>query len=339
MAKKEYNRYEKCVFAGEKSLRFVRTFSYNPSVAPEKIEKRGQIDSFSRHAALRLRRALSELHVSAARSFGITLTLPWLSEDFKLDISTCLRGAAGCAFKFDYDTMFEEYKSCFNRFGVAFRRMFPHSAAIFRHELQKRKVPHCHLVVYFSNIDLPFVSDSNSERVRLWIRDRMYQLWQSALMFDFKGGDVEGFYRYGICVQRLDDLPAMFRYIGDHTSKKKQAQLGYQGKQWGFLNRHLFVSREFSRFDFASSRELVLFQRSVTKLCRFKVTKRNSRVNEKGERLDLDCSFGSKLSDRRKMSSVHFVDFATARKIFDWICMQRSASDWIAANYFGSLFT
>lgn len=336
---KKYNRFEKCVFAGEKSLRFVRTSSYNPSVNPDKIERRGAIYSFSRHAALRLRRSLSELHVAAARAFGVTLTLPWLADDFRLDVPGCLRGSFGAAFSFDYASMFEEYKAAFNRFGVAFRRMFPHSAAIFRHELQKRRVPHCHLVIYFSNLDLPFVSDSHVERVRLWIRERMYQLWQQALLFDFKGGDVEGFYRHGICVQALDDLPAMFRYIGDHTSKKKQAQLGYKGKQWGFLNRHLFVTRMFSRFDFASSEELVLFSRTVTKLCRFKVTKRSSRVDEKGARLDLDCSFGSKLSPRRKMSSVHFVDFSSAKKIFDWIIMLRSPSDWIYVNYFGSLFS
>lgn len=325
MKKREFNRYEKSVFFGERSIRFVRTATYNPVSAHQKIEKRGSIRTFSRHSALRLRRALSELHLTRSKSFGICLTVPWQLSAYKLPKKSLF---SSCV---DFDLIYSDYKAAFNRFGVAFRRMFPNSAAIFRHELQTRRMPHCHLVVYFSDLDLPYrVNDVKLDDVCLWLRDRMYELWQSAIKFKFRGGSVEGFYRHGIVVTPLDDLPAIFRYIGDHTSKHKQAQLGYRGKQWGFINRSLLVCRHFTRFDFANSRELVLFQRCVTKLCRFKVNSRrvfgcDPRYDAtKDGRINLDYKpFGYKLSTRRRLVSIQFVNFDSARKIFDWIVSQR----------------
>ena len=326
MQSREFTRFEKSVFAGEKSIRFIRSSTYNPANYPEKIERRGEIRGFSRHSALRLREALSELHVTHSQAFGVCLTVPWQMSAFRRPSGPLFNSSV------DLDTLYGEYKSAFNRFGVAFRRMFPNSAAIFRHELQTRKMPHCHVVVYFSDVDLPYrAQDVKPEDVRLWIRDKMYQLWQSAIKFKFLGGSVEGFYKRGIVVTPLDDLPAIFRYIGDHTSKHKQSQLGYKGKQWGFLNRSLLVCRHFTRFDFASSRELVLFQRCVTKLCRFKIESRrvwgcDPRYDPvKQGRINLDYKpFGYKLSSRRRLVSIQFVDFTTARRIFDWIIRQRS---------------
>lgn len=326
MQKREFTRFEKTVLAGERSIRFRRASSYNPANFPEKIEKRGNITGFSRHSALRLREALSKLRVTHSKAYGVTLTVPWQISAYRTAQSRLF------GWSFDEPLMYEDYKAAFHRFGVAFRRMFPNSAAIFRHELQTRKMPHCHLVVYFSDVDLPYRhQDVNLDDVRLWIRDKMYQLWQSAIQFKFRGGSVEGFYKKGIVVTPLDDLPAIFRYIGDHTSKHKQSQLGYKGKQWGFLNRSLLVCRHFTRFDFASSRELVLFQRCVTKLCRFKIESRrvwgcDPRFDpDKQGRIKLDYKpFGSKLSSRRRLVSIQFVDFATTRRIFDWIIRQRN---------------
>lgn len=326
MIKKEFNRFVKSVLAGEKSVKFRRAPTYNPAAHPEKIEKRGEISSFSRHSAFRLRQALADLHVSHSRAVGVTLTVPWQLSSYRV--------VSGSLFHrpIDIDRLYADYKAAFNRFGVAFRRMFPNSAAIFRHELQRRDVPHCHLVIYFADIDLPYrAQDVRSSDRLLWIREKMYQLWQSAIKFEFRGGSVEGFYRRGIVCTYLDDLPAIFRYIGDHTSKHKQSQLGYRGKQWGFLNRSLLVCRHFTRFDFADSHELVLFQRCVTKLCRFVVKSRcvwssDPRYDsKKGGRVDLDYKpFGYKLSNRRRLVSIQFVDFNTTRRIFDWIIQQRN---------------
>ena len=329
MIKKEFNRYENRVYAGERSVRFLRTPTYNPARHRDKLEKRGEIDGFSRHSALRLRRALSELHLTHARAVGVTLTVPWQLSAFR----TAQCSAFG--WEFDEGLMYDEYKAAFNRFGVSFRRMFPNSAAIFRHELQRRKMPHAHLVVYFSDLDLPYrAQDVRSSDVLLWIREKMYGLWQAAIKFEFRGGSVEGFYRRGVVCTYLEDLPAIFRYIGDHTSKHKQSQLGYKGKQWGFINRSLLVCRHFTRFDFADSHELVLFQRCVTKLCRFVVKFRNvwgcdKRWDpEKGGRIDLDYKpFGYKLSNRRRLVSIQFVDFNTTRRIFDWIIQQRNQKE------------
>lgn len=325
---REFDRYEKSVLCGEKSIRFRRAASYLPS--RDKIERRGEITGFSRHSALRLRESLATLRIPHSRAFGVTLTVPWQMSAFLVP------DAVDDLFHrhLDLDRLYGEYKAAFNRFGVAFRRMFPNSAAIFRHELQTRKMPHVHLVVYFSQIDLPFrVTDVREDDVRLWIRTKMYELWQRAIKFKFYGGSVEGFYRSGICVQSLADLPAIFRYIADHASKHKQSQLGYKGKQWGFLNRSLLVCGSFTRMDFKDSRELVLFQRTVTKLCRFKVTGRSARSanplrDPKTGRISYEGvkPFGYKLSSRRRLVSIQFVNFNTARRIFDWIVSMRSGS-------------
>lgn len=322
---KQYNRFEKSVILGEKSVCFRRAPSYNPALHPEKIEIRGAITGFSRHSALRLRQALSDLHISDARTVGITLTVPWQLDSFRVCGSSLFRS------RVSFDLVFAEYKAAFNRFSVGFRRMFPHSACVFRHELQQRKMPHCHMVSYFSPLDLPYrVTDYRDSDLLLWLRQRIYQLWQNAIQFKFRGGSVEGFYRSGVVLQVLDDLPAIFRYIGDHTSKHKQAQLGYQGKQWGFISRRLLVSRHLVRADFVNSSELVRFSREVIKLTRFRIS---SRVNWKGERVDLtDKPFGSKLSGCRRLVSVNFVDFNTSRKLYDWIVSQRSAYDWLYYN-------
>lgn len=304
---REFKRFERMVLIGERSVRFLREPSYNPPKA--KIEKRGDITSFSRHSALRLRDALSQLHVDGASVYGVCLTVPWQLSDFKDHSGLFQNGVS-------WPELFDKYKASFNRFGVSFRRTFPNSACIFRHELQTRKMPHCHLVCYFSSVDLPAASDVLTSNLPSWIRQRIVDLWGSALLYDFGSGSVSGFFRSGCHVQKLDDLPSMFRYIGDHTSKHKQAQLGYQGKQWGYLNRKLLVSRSFTRFDFESSRDLVLFQRNVTKLCRFVIHKRKGHL---GDVVSIDNPFGSKLSSRRRLVSIQFLDQNTSYKIFDWL--------------------
>ena len=103
--------------------------------------KRGKIEGFSLGASRRLREALATLTMPFAKVYGVTLTVPWHADDF--------------------EPLMDEWRTVFNRFGVAFRRQFPHSAAIFRNEVQRRGAPHIHAVCYFASEDV------NAARVAL----------------------------------------------------------------------------------------------------------------------------------------------------------------------------
>ena len=99
----------------------------NKKLAAFAQTKRGEIDGFSKDAIKRLRLALATEHIPQAAMVGVTLTVPWR------------KSFAG---------YLDFYRESFNRFTVAFRRHLPLSGAIFRHELQTRKMPHCHMVCF-----------------------------------------------------------------------------------------------------------------------------------------------------------------------------------------------
>lgn len=247
--------------------------------------KRSGITSFSSHSRLRLREALAKSDIPGCEKYGLTLTLPW--RDLPLD---CCK----------------QYKRLFNLFGVSFRRAFPSSAAIFRHELQQRKAPHCHMVFYLGVTD----------RCRCFdlLRDKISGLWLAALdVVGYYGGSRSGAMAHSCKLEPLDDLPALFRYVADHTSKNKQAQLGYQGKQWGYLNRHLLVCSAMPLFRFPSDDVKVSFVRHVTRLGRFQV-----KIPISAKR-DYFKSYRFKKVPRRKITSIQFVHLSTSLRLAEWL--------------------
>ena len=230
----------------------LRDSSFTPAV-------RGNITYFSRHSALRLRRALVELSPPSDGyiQLGITLTVPW--------------NVAG----FSDDRLAADYKIAFNRFSTAFRRRFPHSLAIFRHELQKRRAPHSHIVLWLSRIDFDFVHRGRTATSSIF-RSIVLGFWSKAVFgsnssecFVYPVKSLSGFHRKGIKVDCLKDSLSMFRYIADHASKHKKSQLGYQGKQWGFINRKLFVPAKSFNVEFRSQSQYIIFFRHVSKLSRY----------------------------------------------------------------------
>ena len=119
-----------------------------------------------------------------------------------------------------------------------------------------------------------------------------------------RGGSLEAFVKHGVSVDYIRSHGAMLRYICDHATKAKQAQLGYQGKQWGYLNRKNFVELPPIKFEGLQGRALVLFNRQLQRLCRF-------RVKCDG------VPFGCKLSHRVRRGT-YYVNLATARRIATW---------------------
>ena len=237
--------------------------------------KRGKITGFSSASRLRLRRVLltSKLCGDSAGLFGITLTLPWRD--------------------YDVNSVNEEYKKVWNRFQTYYKRKFIYSPLVYRHELQVRGVPHCHAVLYLSARDNVPVDDLSAIFVALW---------GAAFLWDFRGGSAAGFARRGVVVERLENNIAMYRYISDHTSKRKISQLGYKGKQWGILGGKNLDEIKPIEVEFDDEKQKIRFYRELSKICRFAVK--------------CDCVFGNKRSRRiNTFSSARSVQFVAGGEI------------------------
>ncbi len=251
-----------------------------PSCVQEGI-LRGSIRGFSRHSRLRLREFLATqtLDGELFGVFGVCLTVPW--RDLSL-------GSAHCA-----------YKAAWNRLKASFAFRFPNSGAVFRHELQTRKMPHCHMVLYLSSDDLTACAD-----VRQYLTEVFGMMWLKAMAYQLYGGDACGFSSHGVKVDLLLDNVAMFRYVSDHASKHKREQLGYIGKQWGVFNRSAFRAVDNVRLDFPDLISRNVFFRQVAKCVRFRVKSPSS-------------PFGTKLSRKNYTLGVSFISSDTACRLYD----------------------
>lgn len=278
---KTFNRLERNVTMSNRAVRFHR-LSVNGS-DPDHRAKRGIIKGFSAHSALRLRDTLHRLTINDSFCFGVTLTCPWSSRDFKGD--------------------FYLYKTCFNRFCVNFRRWFRCSGFVFRHEMQFRKVPHSHLMLYVSVCDLPnfdIITDSDLRLkvITRYVQNQISRLWLRALEDTIKEGRLFDFVRYGVLVKSVDDKLSLMRYLSDHTSKHKIEQFGYMGQQWGVCARSNFVDNSMTNIHFANTHYLLMFCRAVRRLSCYRDKKASS-------------PFGSRLLRRRSVRSVSFIDKST----------------------------
>lgn len=240
---------------------------------------RGAIHGFSAHSALRLRRLLlgSRL-VSSCQMYGVTLTLPWRS----ISLGSALSA----------------YRAAFNRFSMSFKYKFKNSAMVFRHELQTRQMPHCHIVLYAS------VDDFNSYDNVHYITSEFGRLWLLAIKNQMYGGSLVGFARYSVRVDKsIGDSMAAYRYLCDHTSKHKLSQLGYQGKQWGVVNRKLLVDDDFEELSFPSLTLRNAYFRHIAKYLRPIIK-------------DDRCPFGYRRGKSCYVRSVQFLSGAVARRLY-----------------------
>lgn len=282
---------------------------------------RGSIRGFSRHSALRLRDALLSRSLpveSRSVALGLTLTLPW---HIAPDMSSS-----------DIES---DYRIAFNRFCVAFRRRFPSSAAIFRHELQQRRAPHCHIVFFLSLFDFDLKSRGRSANIAI-LRDIIFSFWARALLgsdSSFAGKspfslrydlNISGFQKRGVNLCALNSTVAQYRYIADHASKHKKSQLGYKGKQWGFINKSLLVPVSPVEVDLRTPNDRICFVRHIGRVIRFRVpdffSKKKHRISKSSKPLLLPSDrLKTKLSKPLAGRSVVFVSSSTSRALLDWI--------------------
>lgn len=270
----------------DKAVKYTRLSTYYPP--KEKIARRGTIKTFSAHSRLRLREKIAQVKLNDCQSlYGLTLTLPWQVSQLQ---------------QVDY---LEEYKKLFNRFCVSLRRSFPSSAAIFRHELQKRKIPHCHIIFYLSKLD-----GYSSEEFQSQIK----YLWFNSLQGNLYGGSLRSFTKYGVKIDSLEDNNlSLFRYISDHTSKSKQAQLGYQGKQWGIINNKAFTITQPFIHKFRTDYERIYFSRTVRNVCRFSVSIEKSK--KQNLKKSLFKSFKTKKVRTNSNCSLRFINSKTIHQL------------------------
>lgn len=222
--------------------------------------KRGRIQGFSAQSSQRLRNTLLGMWIPDSKVVGVTLTLPWKAE---------------------FDGLDNEFRRSVNRFAMAFKRAYPHSAAIYRVELQTRGFPHLHMICFFSKEDR-FLSD---EMMILW--------WKHGFM-NLRDGSLDGYVRKGVKIDELNiNARRLLMYLCDHTSKRKQAQLGWKGRQWGIINRRNLRWRPYEFLPpFSSARSEAYFWRLIHMLSRYRVKS--------------DCPFGFRYTHPRRMYGVHF---------------------------------
>lgn len=174
--------------------------------------KRGKITSFSLKSSARLRNVFLTHDIPGSTKVGWTLTLPW----------------ADALFDGEDAQGWEIFRALLHKVQIYYKRYAPNSGYVFRIELQQRGVPHLHAIEYCAR-------GSEAQLGKVW-------LIQVVQHKSTPQDRVQAFIKYGIKRDGLKakDNTGYYRYLTDHASKHKQAQLGYKGRQWGVINEAAF---------------------------------------------------------------------------------------------------
>lgn len=168
---------------------------------------RGEIKRFSTKAAARLRHWLLTQHVEGSQLWDVTLTIPGEMSPEEWDLSR--------------RRLFKRWE----RAGFA---------ALWRIELQKRKQPHLHVVLWTPPVLL-------GEKFLLIVH-----AWLECL--PKKNREHRGASNHAIHYKGpysdIEQSPKWLAYVAAHASKRKKEQLGWKGKQWGVINRASFSERQ-----------------------------------------------------------------------------------------------
>lgn len=169
---------------------------------------RGDITTFSRASSRRLREslALAKLKGAEATIWGLTLTIP----------GRILAPS--------------EVRRLWKDFTMMVRKYHGDTPLLWRIELQKRKQAHWHCVVWAEKGRGAVVPVMLGELWKSTARRHVGALREATDM---------GFDKFGAKLRCLDGSTAtgVIGYLADHTSKHKREQLGWQGRQWGIINR------------------------------------------------------------------------------------------------------
>jgi hypothetical protein len=204
--------------------------------------KRGKIEGFSAHSASRLREFLTTQHVPGREPWAVTLTMRRLVDP-------------------------ETWRRLWKRFRHRANRL--DTAAVYRVELQRRRAPHIHVVAWFTTW-----KHEQDRQLRLELSDRQLrqsELWRSGWLDCITVPQRDGRivydraeYRYASAIRKVQDNGwAVYQAL--HSGKGKKEQLGWIGKQWGVIGRHLFVRRKPVELQL-SLRQYWTFRRIIRRL-------------------------------------------------------------------------
>lgn len=205
---------------------------------------RGEIKTMSSAASRRLRDHLLLCHVPHYAVWDVTLTIPG-------------------------EVTVEEWDKAKRALFMRWNRA--NWAAVWRVELQRRFQPHLHLVLF---------TDYNwSEKF-----DLIVKAWLDVL--PEKNRAHPGASSHAVHWQGpyndVTQSPEWYAYLAAHASKKKESQLGWQGKQWGIVRRDLFVEREPLIVKEIDERQEKMIKRTLARWRVAKVKNKRKKLAKKG---------------------------------------------------------
>ena len=130
----------------------------------------------------------------------------------------------------------DEWRRIFHQFSK--RVASSGCSMVWRVELQQRGQPHIHATIYGPTVDL--------------LKDVAFEVWPDCVRllgpyeYVFKNGGcvacdsrmwTPGAHEHAAQIKFDDGSAGWWRYLCNHTSKLKQAQMGWQGRQWGVVGR------------------------------------------------------------------------------------------------------
>lgn len=203
--------------------------SLQPKVLGSKsspVNERGKIKGFSHKAAARMRQFLLVNDVPGHELRNVTLTVP--GEITPEEWRTALRRLSMIAL----------------RAGISF---------VWRVELQRRRVPHLHLVAW-----LPPKSHAHRVFTEEWLERCLPARCGSMPGALARAAHVTG-------PGSVGDVN-WFAYLAAHATKSKKEQLGWKGKQWGIVGRGRFVDADPLFVAEFSDRQRAVFLRCLRRL-------------------------------------------------------------------------
>jgi len=214
--------------------------------------KRGKISGLSEHSASRLREFLLTWHVPGREVWAVSLTIRRVVSP-------------------------GEWRECWHRFRDRARRCL--TAAVYRVELQRRKVPHIHAAVWL-------VAWNQEQDLQLRLRlvhqhFEQLELWHVGWFDSITAPGPDGKrvydyaeYKHAMHARRIED-EGWAIYQSLHHGKAKREQLGWIGKQWGVIGRALFKRRKPVQLEL-SLRQYWTFRRVMRRLLRARGAKRTA---------------------------------------------------------------
>lgn len=170
------------------------------SIPPRPESKRGIIQEFSQKSRFRMLKTLSKIHIQSYNSIlFITLT-----------------------YHLKYPDNLTPLKNHLHKFLIYLKRLYPESANVWRVELQKRGVPHFHLL---------FFTTKKIDEHSLEIYKRNIQkIWFSVI------NDKNDYMKlYSIDIKNLNNPSKVFPYISKYTAKvNDNSKTPYLGRRWGY---------------------------------------------------------------------------------------------------------